>query len=206
MRPTSIETLNALEVPIWIDLGAGGKSTRPDHISFDILPMDGVDIAGDLNEVLPQVQDDLVSGVYTRHFLEHVDDVGFILREIVRISKEGARIEITVPHFSNPFYYSDVTHRNHFGLYSFLYMAESLVPFRRQVPGYARVEGLVLQKVRLGFWVDRRHPIRGLIKKVVQKLANLNTFTLELYEECFCWLVPCHELTYTLTVRKERKA
>lgn len=54
----------------------------------------------DLNGPLP-LPDDTVDEVYSAHCLEHVDGLEHIVREIVRVCKVGAVVEIRVPHWNS---------------------------------------------------------------------------------------------------------
>ncbi len=181
-------------------------SKKSGYISIDIAAGTGVDIAGDARAILMQIDTGKVDAIYSRHFLEHIDDVPELVREMVRVCRHGARLEIIVPHFSNPFYYSDVTHRRFFGLYSFCYMARSEAGFRRSIPTYARIPGLVLESTRLKFRSYSPRRVRKLIKKFFGLLFNCSTYMKELYEELFCWLVPCYEIRYLLRVEKDGTA
>ena len=62
--------------------------------------------------------------IYSRHPLEHVRNFLPLMAELHRVTRPGGRIEIIVPHFSNPYGYSDPTHVRHFGLYTFFYFAD----------------------------------------------------------------------------------
>ena len=55
--------------------------------------------------------------------------------ELFRITKPGGRIKITTPHYSNPDWPTDPTHRNHFNSYSFncFIEARQVFPFYTQV-------------------------------------------------------------------------
>ena len=206
MNPRSARELNAAPRPVYLDIGAGGVSKQPGYISIDIAGGAGVDLVGDARAILGQLDTGSVDGIYSRHFLEHIDDVPGLVQEMVRVCRPGARIEIIVPHFSNPFHYSDVTHRRVFGLYSFCYMARSEVGFRRSIPTYARIPGLVLESTFLKFRSYSPRYIRKFIKKSFGLVFNCSTYMKELYEEFFCWLVPCYEIRYLLRVQKDEVA
>lgn len=193
---------NARQSGVYLDIGAGGPSKKANFVSIDISDAPGVDLVGDAFDLLSQIDDDKVDGLYSRHFLEHVDDVPAMVREMVRVCRNGAAIEIIVPHFSSPFFYSDVTHKRHFGLYSFSYMAVSEIGFKRSVPKYARIPGLVETSIDLGFRSYKPRYVRYGLKKVFQYIFNSSIYMKELYEEFFCWWVPCYEIRYVLTVRK----
>ena len=180
-----------------IELGCGPSGSSRGMIGVDQFPGPGVDIVGDALDVMRGVPDDWVAEIYCRHFLEHVEDVPSLLRECSRALQPGGKLHIIVPHFSNPHFYSDPTHRNFFGLYSFEYLAGGS-NFRRTVPSYALVGDLECSSVKYGFGSFRPHYVRHGIKKVWQRLFNLSTYMKELYEENLCWMIPCHEIEYVI--------
>ena len=55
-----------------------------------------------------------------------------------------------MPHFSNPYFYSDPTHRDAFGWYTFSHLANDEI-LRRQVPNYFGEHKFTLEDVRLVF-------------------------------------------------------
>lgn len=186
-----------------LELGCGPTRSRPDFITVDLANHDSVDVVGDALLVLQEIPDDSVEGVYSQHFAEHVDDLGGILREIIRVCRDGAKVTFITPHFSNSHFYSDVTHRNFFGLYTFCYLSKSKVKFGRTLPDYAQIPGLVLEDVRLVFKSFRPYYVRHGFRKAVQALVNSSRYMQELYEEAFTGLVSCYEVRYDMVVNKE---
>ena len=104
---------------------------------------------------------------------------------------------VVTPHFSNPYFYSDYTHRRPFGLYTFAYLAEEDL-FRRKVPHYGHAPAFRLQRVRLIFKSPRPHYGRWAMKKIWQQIFNRSRYLMEFYEENLCWLMPCYEIRYEL--------
>ncbi|NJM51016.1 MAG: class I SAM-dependent methyltransferase [Sphingomonadales bacterium] len=141
MRATSIEAINASPVPVQIEIGCGPRPRFREYTSIDMIKYDNVDIVGDAFDVLAKLKDDSVDTIFASHFLEHIDDLDRFLKEVVRVCIHGAQIRFEVPHFSNAFFYSDVTHKTFFGLYSFCYLAKNNMPLKRPTPEYATVEG-----------------------------------------------------------------
>ena len=78
---------------------------------------------------------------------------------------------IVAPHFSNPYFYSDVTHKSTFGLYTCCYYCIS-TPLRRKVPTYNRDLKFRLDKVDLIFKSTRPNYGRHAIKKVFGKCLD----------------------------------
>lgn len=180
-----------------LELGCGNRKRDPDSIGVDALDYECVDIVGDIFEVLGAMPDGTVDDVYSSHFLEHVSDAPRLLDELARVLKMGGRLAITVPHFSNPYFYSDITHRASFGLYSMSYFSVDR-QLTRKVPSYQRELFYELQAVRLVFKSSPPFYLRHAIKKLVGAIANINSYTKELYEEMFCHIFPCYEVQYEL--------
>jgi hypothetical protein len=102
-----------------------------------------------------------------------------------------------VPHFSNPYFFSDPTHRRAFGLYTLSYYADDQL-FRRRVPRYGHDARLRLERVELGFRSATEFRWRGKVKALAGRLVNRNTWTQEFYEENLPWIFPCYEIRVTL--------
>jgi hypothetical protein len=133
-----------------LDLGCGNPKAGPEYIGIDVLDCPEVDVVGDVAAVLDRLRPGSVLRVYSSHFFEHVADVELLLTRLARVMAPGGELEVVVPHFSNPYYYSDLTHRSTFGLYTFSYFLSNS-PFKRQVPTYGRDLPFRLVDVSLGF-------------------------------------------------------
>lgn len=180
-----------------LELGCGNRRYHPKAVGIDQLDYDCVDVVGDLFEVLGSIGDGTVDAIRSSHCFEHIANVQGLLDESARVLKPGGILDIKVPHFSNPYFYSDLTHRNAFGLYSLSYFASDSV-LKRRVPQYQRHLALTLSSVDLIFKSTRPFYVRHGIKLVIGKILNLNTFTREFYEENLTYLFPCYEIRYLL--------
>ena len=180
-----------------IELGCGSSKKEISAIGIDVLDYECVDIVGDALEVLASFPEQSVHQVYCSHFLEHVADIEGFLRELERIVKPSGDLDLVVPHFSNPYYYSDYTHRSFFGLYTFSYLTSNVF-FRRKVPTYSRANKFELIDVQLRFRSERPFYTRYLIKLMLGKLINSTNYLKEFYEENLCYLLPCYEIEYNL--------
>jgi SAM-dependent methyltransferase len=180
-----------------LELGCGDRKRDPSYIGVDLLDYPGVDVVGDAFDVLGSIPDAALAGVCSSHFFEHVEDVPRLLAELARVIRPGGRLDVTVPHFSNPYYYSDLTHKSMYGLYTFSYWAVDPI-FRRRVPTYRRELAFELQSVRLRFKSPPPFVVRYALKRAFESLVNLSAWTQELYEENLSQLVPCYELDFRL--------
>lgn len=185
---------------IALELGCGATKRDTHAIGIDALDLDGVDLVGDVFEVLAEFPRASVDAVTSHHFVEHVDDISHLVRELARVMKPGSELMIVAPHFSNPYFYSDPTHRRFFGLYTFCYLARSAL-FRRHVPTYAATLEFDLVHVELGFRSTRPFYVRHALKRMWGPLFNASRWLQEYWEENLCWLMPCYEVRYLLRRR-----
>jgi ubiquinone/menaquinone biosynthesis C-methylase UbiE len=183
--------------PVRLEFGCGDRRQLPGAITIDQSDCDAVDVVGDVFAVLAVLPDASVDEIYSSHFVEHLDDFGRFVREAARVLKVGGRMCAVAPHFSNPYFYSDPTHRVFFGLYTFSYYVEDRV-FRRVVPRYQPCPGLSLVEARLVFKSAKAFPVQYAIRKLVELLVNSTRYTREFYEANLCYAVPCYEVRYDI--------
>lgn len=201
MLDKNLRLVTNSDKPLILELGCGSSKRIAESVGIDILDFPCVDVVGDIMEVLSSIETSSVDEVYSWHFIEHISNVPALLNELVRVSKDGGKIHFTAPHFSNPYFYSDPTHAKYYGLYTFCFYANSKL-FSREVPEYSLIEGLNLDEVNLIFKSSRPFYFRYLIKKTIQLIFNNSIYMKELYEEFFCWALPCYEISYNLSVQK----
>lgn len=180
-----------------IELGCGKSKRDPDALGVDVRDLPGVDLIGDVFDVLAAFPTSSVDKVLSFHFFEHVDDLGRLLSAIARVLKGNGQLEVVVPHFSNPYFYSDYTHRRAFGLYTFCYLAKSKL-FARQVPLYEANVYYELLSVELRFKSSRPFLVRYALKRVLGAIIGSSTYFKEFWEENLCYLLPCYEIEYSL--------
>jgi ubiquinone/menaquinone biosynthesis C-methylase UbiE len=187
---------------IVLELGCGPRKRVPGSIGIDMLDYPAVDIVGDIFDVLEEFPTKSVHGVHSSHFFEHVDDIPKLMKEIERILLKDGVLEITVPHFSNPYFFSDPTHKSFFGLYSMSYFSNSKY-YCRQVPTYF-LNNFSLQKVDLIFKSAKPFYARYGVKKIIGSIFNSCKFMQEFYEENLCYIFPCYEIKYNLIKNNEQ--
>lgn len=189
LKKLSSEDYNILE------LGCGPTRRIANSLTIDIVDLNAVDIVADINKGLSFIPDETIDEIHSSHFLEHVDNLEFVMGEIYRVLKKGGKKIGTVPHFSNPHYYSDYTHKTFFGLYTFYYMSKRS-SLKRKVPNFYNNLDFEVINIRYNFYSP--FIIRNYIKRIFTKIFNLNQYTQELYEEHFCYLFPANELSFIL--------
>jgi SAM-dependent methyltransferase len=185
--------------PVVIDLGCGNKK-KEGAVGIDTVELPNVDITADIERGLGFLPDDSVDKIYCRSVLEHIENIELIMSEMVRILKKDGRACIYVPHFSNPYYYSDYTHKRHFGLYTFYYFVDEKYQLKRKVPAfYSNIRIKILSityKFRSPFWLCDK------LKKLFGRLVNLSGCTKEFYEQSLCYLCPCDGMEIVFSPEK----
>jgi SAM-dependent methyltransferase len=163
-----------------------GRVRRDGAVNLDISPEVGADVVHDLNCVPWPFDDGQFEQVFAFDVLEHVHEVPRVLEEIHRVSRPGALLHVTVPHFSSANAFTDLTHRHYFSWRSF-------DPF---MPGdvldhYSRAR-FRRRSTRISFYP-------GLVNRVAFRLANRWP---ERYERRWAWMFPAWFLYYELEVVK----
>jgi hypothetical protein len=176
-----------------LDLGCGATKRGPEYLGVDALDGPAVDIVGDVIDVLRALDAESVVEVYSSHLFEHIAELEPLVAELERVLVVGGRLHVRVPHFSNPFYYSDPTHERPFGLYTFSYFAEDPV-LRRRVPTYGHATRLRLETVQLNFRSSVEFRYRYRLKAALGRIVNRSAWLQEFYEENLAWVLPCYEL------------
>jgi predicted SAM-dependent methyltransferase len=185
-----------------LDLGCG-PNKAPGRLGIDMLDFPCVDIVADLNKGFEFLPDSSVDEIHSRSLFEHIDDLGSFMTEIVRILKADGKCYLFVPHFSNPYYYSDYTHKSFIGLYTFYYFVDEDQQLTRKVPNFYTDTRIIIESTRLEFYTA--FGFLRLVKKVIGKLVNLSDFTKAFYEENLCYLFPCYGLTIVFSPQKKAK-
>lgn len=185
---------------IRLNLGSG-QSKKPGLYSLDHLEMDGIDIVADLNEPLDLLPDNCTEYVFSRHALEHIQNFLPLMRELHRITKPGGRIEVIVPHFSNPYYYSDPTHVRFFGLYSMNYFVDpGKQPGTRKVPSFYSDTRFHIESIQIEFYQN------GLLDKLFVpfflRFVNRRISFQDFYERRLCHFFHAWQIRYVMRPEK----
>lgn len=186
---------------VMLELGCGDRRQHEGAITIDALDYDSVDVVGDVFDVLARIPSASVSAVYSSHLIEHLAEPERLIRELARVLRPAGEATLVAPHFSNPYFYSDYTHRSFFGLYSLSYLADDHI-LRRRVPRYTESTGLEIVDLQLVFKAAPPFYLRYALGRLVQLLVNCSTFTKEYYEGRLCYLFPCYEVRYRLRRRE----
>lgn len=181
-----------------VELGCGEHKKSPENIGIDLVALPGVDIVHDLEKGLAFIPENSIDEITSSHVFEHIIHFEELMRDIHRILKPGGTHKITVPHFSNPHYYSDYTHKRFFGLYTFEY--------------FSKIEDQDLNRKVHDFYVNfhfKVHNRRFNFKRnlsprnifnilIADPLFNASNYMKELYEDKFAFIFPCKELYFEM--------
>jgi SAM-dependent methyltransferase len=168
-----------------LNIGCGRKR-RDDCLNLDISADVGADVVHDLNVVPWPFSSQAFAEVHAYDVLEHVGDVPRVLEEIHRVCRPGARVHITVPHFSSANAFTDVTHRHWFGWNSFAPYTSD-----HELSHYSRAR-FARRTTRISFHAS-------IVGRLVFRLANRWP---ERYERRWAWMFPAWFLYYELEVLK----
>ncbi|MFN2644497.1 MAG: methyltransferase domain-containing protein [Burkholderiales bacterium] len=187
-----------------VNLGSG-PTPRAGFYSLDQAAMNGVDIVANLNEPLSLLPDDCADHVFSSHTLEHVDNLLLLLSEIHRITRPSGVIELIVPHFSNPYHYSDPTHVRFFGLYTMNYFVETdKQPHARKVPAFYTTTRFEIESVKIAFY--RFNVLDRLLVPLLRYLVNRSPAAQECYELRLSRLFPAAEIRYRMHAAKPQRS
>jgi SAM-dependent methyltransferase len=182
-----------------LDVGCG-RNKHPGAVGLDSNSLTDADVIHDLGDIPYPFADDEFDEVIGNHVIEHVPDVMAFVSELYRITRHGGRIKLLTPHYSNPDWPNDPTHRNHLNSYSFNYFIED--PKHRNFPFYTDVQ---LKPVRthvslLNLW--RAVGLQFLVN-LDQRWAALR-FTRKFWEQYLSFIFRGKELSFEFEVIKRR--
>lgn len=170
-----------------LNLGCGRKRVEG-AVNLDVTPDTGPDVLHDLNRRPWPLPDNHFREVIAHDVIEHLEDVMATFEEIHRISRDGAVVHISVPHFSSGNAYTDPTHRRFFGFFTLDYLTEA-----GEYSFYTRARFRIRHR-RIIFWPT-------LLNKLVWRLANRYPMW---YELRWAWVFPALFLSFELEVVKKQ--
>ncbi|MBU3924010.1 MAG: methyltransferase domain-containing protein [Nanoarchaeota archaeon] len=91
-----------------------GRAIKEGWVNVDFQNGEGIDRSFDFLDYPYPFTDDTFDYVLIDNVLEHLDDPTRVMREIWRICKNGAIVEIIVPYYNSYYAYADPTHKNYF--------------------------------------------------------------------------------------------
>ena len=172
----------------------GGPKKNEGKVSIDIKNLPETDIVANLEHGLSFLPDNSIDEIHTTSLLEHINNLELLMTDAYRVLKPGKKMKIFVPHFSNPYFYSDYTHKRFFGLYSFSYFSKSHYPYRRKVPKFYNDCNFKIAKQRLIF-----------NSKIIEKIFNSRYRFQEIYEKYLSNIIPCYGIDTELIAEKKHE-
>ncbi len=158
----------------------------PGALNVDISGDVGADVVHDLAHMPWPLPSDGFREVYAHDVIEHLDSIIGAMEEIHRICRAGARVHITVPHFSSANAYTDPTHRHQFSSLSFDYFGSD-----HELSFYSRAR-FKRHRAQIVF-------LPSAINKIVHRLANRHPAA---YERRWAWMFPAWFLSVELEALK----
>jgi SAM-dependent methyltransferase len=176
-----------------LDMGCG-KSKRPGSVGVDLVPLPGVDVVCDLTRTPYPFASDRFDEIRCRHILEHFDNLIAVLEEIHRICKPGAKIYITVPHFTSAGAFADPTHKRFFGFWTFEFFIDDVEESRAWISNWYTSARFSIERKKLNFQ-KRKYFWNHLMEPFANRFPNL-------YENTFLRSFPAAHLEVTLVCKK----
>jgi SAM-dependent methyltransferase len=168
--------------PRVLDIGCGTNKV-PGAIGMDVNPRTAADVIHDLDDLPYPFADDEFDEVIGRHVIEHVRDPMAVMSELHRITRAGGLVKLVAPHWTNPDFATDLTHRNHLNSYSFRNLTDdrAVFPFYTNV----RFRQLTARVTILYLWInlDNRFPRLRFIRKFWEQYLNAVMRGKEIYFE-----------------------
>jgi SAM-dependent methyltransferase len=180
-----------------LDVGCGWNK-HPGAIGLDSNPRAKPDVVHDLGDIPYPFRESEFDEVIASHVIEHVPDMMAFISELHRVTRPGGRLKVLAPHYTNPDWASDPTHRNHLNSYTFNYFLED--PRRRLFPFYTDI---VLKPVRVHVSLANLWRALGVqfIVNLDQRWPSLR-FTRKLWEHYLSFICRGKELYFEFEVVK----
>ena len=174
-----------------LDLGCG-RNKAPGSIGVDSnRDATAADVIADLNHALP-FPDDCFDEVRAIHVIEHVDDIVRTIAEIHRVARDGGRLCLVTPHYTDSISWRDPTHRWHLNTYSFRYWEAR--GFHNERHWYTRLE---LREISLHVELARLWKCIGF-----QWLVNHSQCFRRFWEQYLCFIIRGKQMEFTFEVMK----
>jgi SAM-dependent methyltransferase len=177
-----------------LNLGCG-QYIKQGYINIDAVKLPGVDMVHDLNTYPYPFDDDEFDEVLCHHILEHLDDIVKPIDEIWRISKNGARIIITVPIFPGIGAIVDPTHKSFYTFGTFDYFTEDCL-----FPHYSKAKFRIIKREMIFSY--SLPPLKWL-NKTITNFVNSRIKIQKAYFYNFSYLFPASLIDVELeTIKK----
>ena len=174
--------------PPVLDVGCGLRRAEPGAIGMDWSPDSGAEVTWDVNRRPWPLPDDAFARVHLSQIIAHMEDLVLSMKEVHRVSRNGAEVFITTPHFSSHNSYTDPTHRHHLAAATFEYFTD-----KRFETFVGPRCGFALERVELTFGGNL------LLDNLGRGIARTS---LRWYERHCAWVLPALDIRARLRVIK----
>jgi SAM-dependent methyltransferase len=186
----NIAATTPTSTPRVLDIGCGANKVAG-AIGMDVNPRTAADVIHDLDDLPYPFADDQFDEVIGRHVIEHVQNPLAVMNELHRITRDGGIVKLLAPHWTNPDFATDLTHRNHLNSYSFRNLTEDRAVFDFYTE--ARFKQKVVRVTLLNLWkltgleylinLDNRHRRWRFVRKFWEQYLNAVMRGKEIYFE-----------------------
>jgi SAM-dependent methyltransferase len=159
------------------------------------------DVVHDLNVFPYPFEDGVFDYILASHVLEHLKDLPRVMKELWRICKKGAIIDIKVPYYNNYNAFRDLSHIRYFTWDSFSPMAlgKSRERGGHCVGYFNKIFSYCDRKL---VWATTNKPLLKYVSGFMNWLVNVNPGWIE---KRIPYLITCESLHTKLRVEKEDK-
>lgn len=160
---------------IYLDLGCGSRK-KEGCLGIDRHCLQDVNVVADVDRGLP-FKNNSIDGIHSNYFLEHSVDIIAVFKEIYRVCKNGAVIELTVPYYTSINAFKDPTHKTFFTEDTFRYFSSD------QWYGSDYGIGTNLQLVKIKYHYSKialfLFPFRKFLRRHFMNMVGAITVTLK---------------------------
>lgn len=172
-----------------------GISKPENHFGIDINPRSNANLKFDLDSFPWPLPDNHFEEVHCPAIIEHLNNFYQVFEEIYRVCKNGAKIYISIPHYSDVAAFTDPTHVKYFTSYSFDVLTQNT---KWSYYTNAQFKFVKFKIIFLSFW--RMLGIQFIINITFKYkiLKSLRKF----WESYLCFIIRAKSMEIILEVKK----
>jgi SAM-dependent methyltransferase len=166
-----------------------GNDIKKGYVNVDIRNLPGVNVVWDITKTPYPFEENSVDLIEMHHVLEHLENPLKVLEEFWRICKPGAKIIISVPHWSHFTAYGDLTHKKYYSSAIFMYYETGDSKYYSEKANFKVVKKKFTATRINQLWVN----------KLVNPIINISPI---LTEMIFSKFLPVSQIIFVLKVIK----
>ena len=174
-----------------LNLGCG-KRPISGAVNLDICQLPSLAVVSDIRQGLP-FRNGTFDAVIAWSVLEHLvpDEFHLVLKDIVRVCRDGAFVKVHVPYFASESAFSTIDHKVFFAYNSFWrYRKSDTDPTTPKIFSDN-------MRVRL---VWHTHRLLRIPNVIIMQVVNAHPLIAMFYQNFLCWLFPMRALDVVCTV------